>query len=147
MNRRESVKTAGITAAATATGTLSRAAEEALDGKKPNILLIVCDDLGWRDTAVYGSTFYATPNIDALAKSGMLFTDAYSANPLCPPTRASILTGNTHCTTDSLRPVATSSSFSSTRMSSNGLRRYAAMDLPPSTPNNQINQGRKTCQL
>jgi arylsulfatase A-like enzyme len=60
---------------------------------KPNILFIVADDLGWRDTAVYGSTFYETPHIDALAASGMMFTDAYAANPLCSPTRASIMTG------------------------------------------------------
>jgi len=60
---------------------------------KPNVIFILADDLGWRDTAVYGSTFYETPHIDALAKSGMRFTDAYSANCLCSPTRASILTG------------------------------------------------------
>ena len=60
---------------------------------KPNVLFIMADDLGWRDTSVYGSTFYETPNIDALAKSGMMFSDAYAANPLCSPTRASILTG------------------------------------------------------
>ena len=59
----------------------------------PNVIFIMADDLGWRDTAVYGSTFYETPHIDALAQSGMRFTDAYSANPLCSPTRASILTG------------------------------------------------------
>jgi len=61
--------------------------------RKPNVIFILADDLGWRDTAVYGSTFYETPHIDALAKSGMRFTDAYSANCLCSPTRASILTG------------------------------------------------------
>lgn len=60
---------------------------------RPNVIFILADDLGWRDTAVYGSTFYETPHIDALAKSGMRFTDAYSANCLCSPTRASILTG------------------------------------------------------
>ena len=60
---------------------------------RPNVVFILADDLGWRDTAVYGSTFYDTPHIDALAKSGMRFTDAYSANCLCSPTRASILTG------------------------------------------------------
>jgi arylsulfatase A-like enzyme len=60
---------------------------------RPNILFIMADDLGWRDTAVYGSTFYETPHIDALARSGMRFTDAYAANPLCSPTRASIMTG------------------------------------------------------
>jgi hypothetical protein len=59
------------------------------EGLKPNILFSVADDLGWRDTAVYDSTFYETPHIDALAASGMMFTDAYAANPLCSPTRAS----------------------------------------------------------
>ena len=59
----------------------------------PNIVHIVIDDLGWRDLGCYGSTFYETPNIDRLADGGMLFTDAYSSNPTCSPTRASILTG------------------------------------------------------
>jgi len=61
--------------------------------KQPNIILIVADDLGWKDSAAYGSEFYQTPAIDRLASEGTLFTDAYSANPLCCPTRASILTG------------------------------------------------------
>lgn len=59
----------------------------------PNIVFIMADDLGWMDTGVYGSTFYETPNIDRLAERGVRFTNAYSANPLCSPTRASILTG------------------------------------------------------
>ncbi|MGB0415187.1 MAG: sulfatase-like hydrolase/transferase, partial [Coraliomargarita sp.] len=65
----------------------------AQEQRAPNVIFILADDLGWRDTAVYGSSFYETPHIDALAQSGMRFTDAYSANPLCSPTRASILTG------------------------------------------------------
>jgi arylsulfatase A-like enzyme len=60
---------------------------------RPNVLFIVADDLGWRDTGVYGSTYYRTPNIDALAKSGIRFTDACAASPLCSPTRASIMLG------------------------------------------------------
>ncbi len=60
---------------------------------KPNIVLILADDLGGRDTGCYGSTFHRTPHIDALARRGMLFRQAYSASPLCSPTRASILTG------------------------------------------------------
>ena len=66
-----------------------------VDGQKemPNIVFIMADDLGWRDTGIYGSTFYETPHIDALAKRGMLFTNAYTANPTCSPTRASIMTG------------------------------------------------------
>lgn len=61
---------------------------------RPNIVFILADDLGWSDTTLYGHTrFYETPNIQRLAQRGMLFTNAYAANPLCSPTRASILTG------------------------------------------------------
>ena len=60
---------------------------------RPNILFILLDDFGWRDTACYGSTFYETPNLDRLARAGMHFTDAYAACPVCSPTRASLLTG------------------------------------------------------
>lgn len=60
---------------------------------KPNVVFILADDLGWNDVALYGSKFYETPNIDALAKRGLKFNQAYSASPLCSPTRASILTG------------------------------------------------------
>ena len=59
----------------------------------PNIVFILADDLGGHDLGCYGSTFHRTPNIDSLAKKGMLFTNAYSASPLCSPTRSSILTG------------------------------------------------------
>jgi len=62
-------------------------------GRRPNVLLILADDLGWKDTGCYGSTYFETPRIDALAAGGMRFTQAYAANPLCSPTRASILTG------------------------------------------------------
>ena len=51
------------------------------------------DDMGWMDTTPYGSQYYKTPYMDRFAKGGILFTDAYSAHPLCSPTRASILTG------------------------------------------------------
>jgi arylsulfatase A-like enzyme len=60
---------------------------------KPNVLFILADDLGWTDLGVYGSTFYETPNIDALAKGGIKFNHAYAASPVCSPTRASIMTG------------------------------------------------------
>ncbi len=61
--------------------------------KKPNIVFILADDLGWKDLSCYGSDFFETPNIDKLAQTGMSFTNAYAASPLCSPTRASILTG------------------------------------------------------
>ena len=60
---------------------------------KPNIVFILADDLGYKDLGCYGSTFYDTPNLDALAKKGVLFTDAYAACPVCSPTRASLLSG------------------------------------------------------
>ncbi len=59
---------------------------------KPNIVLFLVDDMGWMDCGAYGSTFYETPNIDAFARTAMRFTNAY-AQPLCSPTRASILSG------------------------------------------------------
>lgn len=60
---------------------------------KPNIILILADDLGWNDLGCMGSTFHETPRIDALAKQGALFRSAYAASPVCTPTRGSILTG------------------------------------------------------
>jgi len=59
----------------------------------PNFVLILTDDLGWRDLGCQGSDFYQTPNIDRLAREGMRFTQAYAAGPVCSPTRASIMTG------------------------------------------------------
>lgn len=63
------------------------------EGTKPNVIFILCDDLGWRDVGCFGSTFHETPNIDRLASRGVRFTQAYAASPLCSPTRSSILTG------------------------------------------------------
>ena len=63
------------------------------EAKSPNIVFILVDDLGWKDLGVQGSGYYLTPEIDELAKDGVRFTNAYAANPVCSPTRASILTG------------------------------------------------------
>jgi len=60
---------------------------------KPNIVFIMADDLGWRDLGCFGSTFHRTPNLDRLAERGVKFTQAYAANPLCSPTRSSVMTG------------------------------------------------------
>ena len=62
--------------------------------KQPNFLLIVADDLGYTDLSSFGSTFYETPHLDALAESGIKFTNGYASCPVCSPTRASIQTGN-----------------------------------------------------
>ena len=61
--------------------------------RKPNILFILIDDMGWNDLGCYGRTFHETPHIDGLARQGMRFTDAYAACPVCSPTRASIMSG------------------------------------------------------
>ena len=63
------------------------------DAKKPNILFILIDDMGWMDLACQGNPHLHTPYIDAFAKQGMRFTDAYASAPVCSPTRAAILTG------------------------------------------------------
>jgi arylsulfatase A-like enzyme len=60
---------------------------------QPNIIVLLIDDLGWRDLTCYGSAFYETPNLDRLAGSGMRFTHGYASCPVCSPTRASIMTG------------------------------------------------------
>ncbi len=60
---------------------------------RPNIIMFLVDDMGWLDSTPYGSQYYETPNMQRLSEQGMLFTDAYSAHPLCSPTRASIMTG------------------------------------------------------
>lgn len=60
---------------------------------RPNIILMLCDDLGWRDPSCFGNDRLATPNIDRLARGGIRLTRFYSASAVCTPTRASILTG------------------------------------------------------
>ena len=59
----------------------------------PNIVFILVDDMGWADGACFGSRFYQTPQMDALAKSGVRFTAAYAACAVCSPTRAALMTG------------------------------------------------------
>ncbi|MDG2072174.1 MAG: sulfatase [Pseudomonadales bacterium] len=68
-------------------------AEAETSPSKPNVVLFFVDDLGWSDVASYGSSFYETPNIDALAKDGVRFTDAYATSHVCSPSRASLITG------------------------------------------------------
>ncbi len=61
--------------------------------ERPNLLFIFLDDFGWKDTSYMGSDFYETPNLDALAEGGMVFTNAYSASANCAPARACLLSG------------------------------------------------------
>jgi arylsulfatase A-like enzyme len=61
--------------------------------RPPNIVFILVDDMGWKDGACFGSRFYQTPQIDALAASGLRFTSAYAACAVCSPSRAALMTG------------------------------------------------------
>ena len=65
----------------------------AAEARPPNIVFILADDMGWNEVGYQGSTYYETPNIDRLAHRGVRFTDAYSAAPICSPTRAALMTG------------------------------------------------------
>jgi arylsulfatase A-like enzyme len=69
------------------------AARLAAAPRKPNVIIILVDDLGWADIHSYGSPLYDTPNVDRLAGQGVRFTNGYAACPVCSPTRASIMTG------------------------------------------------------
>lgn len=60
---------------------------------RPNVVLILVDDLGCSDLGVYGSTFYDTPRLDDLAQRSVRFRQFYSAHPVCSPTRAALMTG------------------------------------------------------
>jgi len=64
------------------------------EAEKPkNVIVFLVDDLGWTDLGCYGSKFYESPRIDAFAKEAARFTNAYTPNPVCSPTRAAIMTG------------------------------------------------------
>jgi arylsulfatase A len=62
---------------------------------RPNIIFFLVDDLGWGDFGCYGDTFHETPHVDRLAKESVKFTRAYAAAPVCSPSRAAIMTGQT----------------------------------------------------
>src|SRR3954469_5446773 len=67
---------------------------QAAESKRPNIVLILADDLGWKDVGYQGSDFMETPNIDRLAKEGLVFTAGYAGAGNCAPSRACLLSGN-----------------------------------------------------
>lgn len=71
----------------------ARAVTAATSATKPNVVLIVADDLGYGDLGCYGAETIATPRIDRMAREGVRFTDAYAAAPFCSPARAALLTG------------------------------------------------------
>lgn len=66
---------------------------EGTEPRRPNVVFILADDLGWSELGCYGNTFHETPHLDRLATEGMRFTSAYAAAPVCSPYRAALLTG------------------------------------------------------
>lgn len=68
--------------------------------KKPNIIFIMVDDMGYADLGCYGSKINKTPNIDQMAKDGVKLTQAYSAAPVCTPSRTAFMTGRYPARTD-----------------------------------------------
>ncbi len=94
MNRRIYLKIASLTASCAAMLAVTCVTPVAAAAPTDNVVIIHVDDLGWRDLACMGSPVYETPHIDALAKSGTLYTNAYAAGSICTPSRACMLTGS-----------------------------------------------------
>jgi len=72
-------------------------AAEQEPANRPNVIVILADDLGYTDLSCYSSFFHESPNLDRLAAQGMRFTQAYSSSPYCSPSRASRLAQGDWC--------------------------------------------------
>ena len=64
-----------------------------VENEKPNIIFILCDDMGYGDLGCYGQQYISTPNLDRMAAEGMRFTQAYAGSPVSAPSRATLMTG------------------------------------------------------
>jgi arylsulfatase len=93
MKRRDFLKAVGYGAAALALSCSTNTMQSAQHRKKPNIVYILADDLGYAELGCYGQKKIKTPNIDKLAAEGMKFTQHYSGNPVCAPSRCALMTG------------------------------------------------------
>ncbi len=83
------------TAVATVTRPTPERQAEAAEGRRPNLVYFLCDDLGYGDLACYGHPVIQTPNLDRMAADGTKLTDCYAAAPVCSPARAGVVTGRT----------------------------------------------------
>jgi len=92
MNRRDFLKRCAAVAAGGAVLS-NRTLDVRIRGKKPNIVFIFIDDMGWTGTSYTGSGYYETPRIDKLSEQGMVFTNAYTCAANCAPTRACLMSG------------------------------------------------------
>jgi len=102
INRRDFMKTAGAATAAVAAGPLPLGADQAGQGRRPNILIVVCDQMNLDAISAYKKHFdhkawlchwVDTPNLDELVHNGVSFTESHSTNPVCCPARSSMFTG------------------------------------------------------
>lgn len=82
-----------LAAASIAAVTASASSGKKTTNSKPNIIFILCDDMGYGDLACYGQPYISTPNIDRMASEGMRFTQAYAGSPVSAPSRATLMTG------------------------------------------------------
>ena len=93
-NRRDFVRGMALALSALALDPHKLAAELVGEGRKPNIVIILADDMGYGDITCYGGISVNTPHIDGLAKSGLRFTNAHSDAATCTPSRYAMLTDN-----------------------------------------------------
>jgi arylsulfatase A-like enzyme len=92
LTRREFVGSA-VAASALVASVSAKSVDARPPAQRPNVLYIMADDLGWGDLSCYGRPDYRTPNLDRLASEGTRFNHAYSASPVCTPTRCAFVTG------------------------------------------------------
>ena len=107
MNRREKPFMVLAVSAALVAGLVEDSRADMNQVKKPNVVFILADDLGWGEPGCYGNALNETPNVDAMAAAGMRFTSAYASSTVCRPSRAGLMTGQTpprNGITDYLRP-------------------------------------------
>jgi len=95
MDRRDFLKTVGLGAVAMVLPRGTRAEEKPHEGgnRKPNIIFVLTDDMGYGDPCCYGGKFAPTPNVDRMAREGVRFVQYYSASPICSPSRVGATTG------------------------------------------------------
>jgi len=104
MSRRDAIRTLAAAAIGGAAGLSARRADAADDSaagpsRRPNIIFILADDLGYGDLGCYGQEVIQTPNLDRMAAEGLRFTDCYAGSTVCAPSRCALMTGlhTGHC--------------------------------------------------
>lgn len=109
--------------------------------RKPNIVFVLIDDMGWTDAGCCGSRYFDTPNIDRLARQGMRFTDAYAACAVCSPTRAAVMTGRYPARlgiTDWIRSRFQGGTIPADKKNPTGYDFEGRPDIPLLTPTNAL---------